>query len=62
VVRLDKDALQKARDLFHAGADLESVCHEIEPAYENWRTVQQQAFRRGIEMALKAEPTAQNSA
>lgn len=61
VVRLNKDAVQKARDLLRAGNDLESVCREIEPAYANWRDVQQQAFRRAIEMVLNAEPTAQNS-
>ncbi len=60
-IRLDKDAIQKARDLLRAGNDPESVCREIEPAYANWRNVQQQAFQRAIEMVLKAEPTAQNS-
>jgi hypothetical protein len=61
VIRLNKDALQKASDLLRVGNDLESVCREIEPEYPNWRIVQQQAFRRAIEMVLKAEPTAQNS-
>jgi hypothetical protein len=61
VIRLNKDALEKSRELLRAGADIESVCREIEPAYANWRIVQQQAFRRAIEMMLKAEPTAQNS-
>jgi hypothetical protein len=60
VVKLDKDTVQKARDLIRAGADLESVCHEIEPAYADWRTIQQQAFRRAIEMVLTSAPTVQN--
>jgi hypothetical protein len=58
VVRLNKDAVQMARDLFRDGNDLESVCRKIEPAYANWRIVQQQALRRAIEMVLTAEPTA----
>jgi hypothetical protein len=61
VVRLNKDTVQKARELLRAGNDLESVCREIEPEYGNWRTLQQHAFRRAIEMVLSAEPTAQNS-
>jgi hypothetical protein len=60
-VRLNKDDVEKARGLLRAGADLESVCRELEPQYPNWRGVQQQAFRDAIEMFLKAEPTAENS-
>jgi hypothetical protein len=55
VVRLDRDSIQKARDLLNAGQDLESICHEIEPAYANWSFPQQQGFRKAMETVLKAK-------
>jgi hypothetical protein len=53
VVRLDKDAIQKARILVSTGRDLESVCREIEPGYQNWGFAQQQGFRKAMETLLK---------
>jgi hypothetical protein len=53
VVRLDKDAIQKARILVSTGRDLESVCREIEPSYQNWGFAQQQGFRKAMETLLK---------
>lgn len=61
VVRVNKDVIQRARDLIGAGNDLESVCCEIEPGYANWQIAKQRAFRRAIEMMLTAEPAVQNS-
>jgi hypothetical protein len=53
VVRLDKDAIQKARILMSTGRDLESVCREIEPGYQNWGFAQQQGFRKAMETLLE---------
>ena len=55
VVKLDKDAIQKARGLLSAGSDLDSVCREIEPAYANWGFLGQEAFRKALEILLKTQ-------
>jgi hypothetical protein len=53
VVRLDNDAINKARLLLSTGKDLESVCRELEPGYGNWGSVQQRMFRKAMEKVLK---------
>jgi hypothetical protein len=61
VIRLDTNAVQKARDLIRAGANLDSVCREIDPDYASWQTGRQAVFQRAIEMMLKAAPTAKDA-
>ena len=61
VVKLDKDAVQRARDLLTAGGDLDSVCREIEPEYANWISLQQRAFRKALETVLGVEQGAGTS-
>ena len=57
VIKLNKDAVERARDLLRAGGSIESVCQEIEPEYANWQAPQKTAFRRAIQMVITAEPS-----
>jgi|HubBroStandDraft_6_1064221.scaffolds.fasta_scaffold48160_2 hypothetical protein len=60
VIRLDNDAIQKVRDSLSAGQDLDAVCREIEPAYANWGYIQQEIFRKALDMMLKSQKPASN--
>jgi hypothetical protein len=53
VIKLDHDAVQKARSLLSTGSDMDSICREIEPAYGDWLAVQQHAFQKAVEALLK---------
>jgi len=57
-VKLDKGALQKARELLNTGSDLDSVCRAIEPEYASWASLQQQIFRRAMETLLNTQRAA----
>lgn len=54
-LRIDNDQLQKLRERFNAGEDIETICREIEPGYATWGLIKQEIFRKAIEMILKAK-------
>jgi hypothetical protein len=59
-IKLDNNAIQKVRDTLSAGKDLDAVCREIEPAYTNWGNIQQEVFRKALDMMLKSQKPAGN--
>jgi hypothetical protein len=59
-IKLDKDAIQKVRDSLSAGKDLDALCREIEPAYANWGYIQQEVFRKALDMMFKSQKPAIN--
>jgi hypothetical protein len=57
VIKMDADALQRARGLISAGMNIDAVCREINPAYASWGMIEQGLFRKVIEAVIKQEGT-----
>jgi len=57
VIKIDADALQRARGLISAGMNIDAVCREINPAYASWGMIEQGLFRKVIEAVIKQEGT-----
>jgi hypothetical protein len=55
VIKMDADALQRARGLISAGMNIDAVCREINPTYASWGMIEQGLFRKVIEAVLKQE-------
>jgi hypothetical protein len=54
VVKMGNDDLRKAADLLRAGADLDTICRQLNPEYAQWGALQQRLFRMTMEKVLKS--------